>query len=167
MKKLILLFSLILTLVGCTSKEKYKEDLVLVKSNLDVADKILMDCSGLVLTAWKNAIYKEGAYWDQNSKYLQKEPAEAVILMVSDIKELTDGTQNNIKTVDSLMIRLKNAPTEYKEAYEECLTYFANVKEMQELNISPIGSYQSYTNRVMDLSNKNKELRNKLNVRLQ
>ena len=167
MKKLLLFFCLIFTTLSCTNKEKYKENASTLKTELDNANYKLAECPALLFKVYNDAKEKNGGYLDVNSKYYNKSESEAVSLIIEEIMGTVSVTKENNNKISQLLEKLENEPSEYKGIYEDCLTYYRNIKEMQDLNSGSNNDYLDYMTKIGKLSSENKELSNRIKIILQ
>lgn len=144
-------------------KDNYEQRIEEYSDNLESAVYSMLSgasdaetCGNLIKKVWYNAIYEEtDTETDKYTRpkgYFVSDFNEALKNLFSDTKfnRQIDEIEDNQKTVNSLMKKLKNPPEEYEEAYEAVYQLYNAYLSFTNLVIEPSGSLQSFSNKFSD-----------------
>lgn len=109
------------------------------------------ECGNLLRKVWYNSIFKtsdsETDSYTKKNEVFNKDFNESIDALYSDsaFSIRINGIKANQNIVNKLMIKLKNPPREWEDAYDDLKEYYNNYLTFTNLVINPSGSLQTYT----------------------
>lgn len=151
MKKYLLLFVAVATLVGCSNFEKEAKP---IYSDLKALYGLASRKCELLSSAWSIAIHEkkaiDGTYVSDFNKALMIFQEE---IAIKNTDQEIRNRQSNIKET------IKDLKDKKNGSYDTFINLYTNIIQLSELAINPNGSLQSYTNNINNLESEiNKQI---------
>ncbi|WP_138481695.1 hypothetical protein [Dyadobacter bucti] len=120
----------------------------------------------LYSTVWRNAIYKEGGYFNRESEYYLKDFNEALSAAQANSVKSTDMILKSTMHIDSLVKSLNDPPAKYQALHVKLIDLYGIYNEYVSLAIAPKGSLTSFNDKTNELSSALLKVRKEILVQM-
>ena len=124
------------------------------------------ECGHLIRDVWYNTIFKindedTNKYTKNNGQFNDDFNDSLTTLFTdSNFKSKIDKIRQNQDEIANLLVKLKNPPSTWKDAYTELKTYYDDYLTLTELIISPSGNLNTFTSNLNNaISNISKDIK--------